>query len=1420
MPSPFLALPQSIWVAHNALAFAIRDGCPVSPGHTLVIPRREVATWFEATRDEQLAILDLIDEVRRQLDAEFHPQGYNVGFNTGEAAGQTVMHLHVHVIPRYEGDMDDPRGGVRHVIPWKGNYKRTLAPPLATGGAADPFIDHIAPLFAASREVAIVAAFVQDSGLELLEPPITSAVARGALVQLITGDYLDITQAEALQRMLDWQGAPSEGDEEGRFEVRIVETANLPGASRSFHPKSWRFEGPGVGVAWVGSSNVSRSALQQGIEWNLRVDRWRDPAAFVKTREAFSRLWSSAAPLTSEWVATYSERARRAAVAPLPAGEAEAEPLTRPPEAHPVQQQALNALALARAEGKRRALVVMATGLGKTLLAALDAAAVGGELGRAPRVLFLAHRRELLAQAAKALRLVLRERQPTLRIGWYAEGRSELDAEVVVASIQTIGRAEHLDRLAGQRFDYVVVDEAHHAEAVTYRRILARISAGFLLGLTATPDRADEGDIVGLFDDHVAFRADLGVGIQVGRLVPFDYFGLKDTVDYSFENIPWRNRRFDPEALERAVQTEQRMQVFWEAWRARPGTRSLVFCCSIAHADYVRRWLGARQVRVRLVYSGAGSDDRSMALAELEAGQIDAVCAVDLFNEGVDVPHVDRVVMLRPTESPVLFLQQLGRGLRIAEGKDRLTVIDFVGNHRVFLDRVRTLLSLGGREGALRALVAAAGELKLPTGCSVAIELEAIALLERLLPRGASEVERVYRELYAARGKRPRIGELFRMNLSPSTLRAAHGAWFDFVSAEQHLTEPEQQVHASAGRWFGELETSPMTKCFKMIVLQALIEEDALRTGLPLDRLAARSHEILLRSPELLRDLKGVRELPDPARPDPATWQAYWRRNPVAAWTGTAASPGNWFAIEGERFVPRLPVPNGFEETFEAMTLELVDYRLAQYRRRLDQASTVAGFTCRVFSNQQTPILKLPDRKDQPDLPQGDTDVRLPDGAVWRFRFANIACNVAHPVGSDRNQLADLLRSWFGPSAGRPGTAFQVRFTPSPDGIWVEPLGNVIALPKPGAVTAFPTLRAAAGQLGAEVAGAPEAEQVVLPIKARASDLFAVRAAGDSMNGGVDPIRDGDWLVMQYARGVGLGAVEGRVALVETEGAQGDSGYQVKRVERDGGRWFLASDNPSAGRFEASDQMRVVARLVEKIAPEALGPAFEAQLHADSLGDAFGLAHPVVDGRVGGHLFMLVDRPGELPEYDRLNRRVADRRPAETAFVLTRESDDRPWRYGGVGRWSETKGAWVIPDVDYGTWRALGGSSGVSRRLPPGFEEQAAKLVSRTLANVRPGGWVEHRGKRFRALGKARSGGLRIDGGEGGFAERNVTLTDLAWVLVAKEDAAANGGVLDEARVNLRRYLAGTPKESTRWIDTGWALVIEGADRHRIGSDR
>lgn len=667
----------------------------------------------------------------------------------------------------------------------------------------------------------------------------------------------------------------------------------------------------------------------------------------------------------------------------------------------------------------------------------------------------------------------------------------------------------------------------------------------------------------------------------------------------------------------------------------------------------------------------------------------------------------------------------------------------------------------------------------------------------------------MYLELLATRDARPKAGELYRMGYRPATLRQTHGSWFEFVAAAGGMSDAERRVLSGAGEWLRDLESTPMTKSFKMVTLLALLEEDALATGLPVGRLARVSHEILLRSPELLSDVEGVAALPDPRNPDPRSWLRYWMVNPVAAWTRRdpkRATP--WFRLEGDRFVPQLPIPAGDEDTFAAMTRELVDYRLAQYRARCreDTAQVGGAFQAKVLSNRRDPILKLPsaDRR-----PHGEIAVRLPDGAVWQFRFQKEFCNVARPVGATRNQLPDLLRRWFGPAAGRPGTAFFVRFSRSPDAWWVEPVGaEVVPMPARGRLVAFPDLRAAAGEPGPGQLHPPEAEEVLLPSEATGDGLFAVRAAGDSMDGGQNPIRDGDWLVMRYARGAGLPEVAGRVALVQSEDEHGAFALLVKRVTREADRWLLRPDNPLRPALPASERTTVIALLAGTVRPERLAPPPGALVPDADLAAAFGLGEPPRPGRrEEGHLFLLVETPGAFKVPDRLDWPVPDRRPAETAFVLVRAAPTDPWRYLGVARWLEADHLWATPELDFHAWRALGLGRSASRRLPDGALEQAGELVDHLLARVRSSETVHSGGRSFRLIGRAPEGGLRLDGGRGGFRERTVSLTDLAWVLTARARLPA-GAVLDETWVNRLRYLDGTPKGSTRWVDTGWGIAI------------
>ena len=597
----FLDHDSESWVESNELAFAIRDASPVSPGHTLVIPRRKIVVWWEASPTLRLAMFELVDDVKRRLDAEFAPDGYNVGFNAGSAAGQTVDHLHIHVIPRFDGDVPDPRGGVRHVIPERGSpVARAESESPAAPALVTQLDGHLHAQLARclDREdfdrIDLLVSFVMRSGIQLVKGRLDEALARGAHVRLLTTDYLQVTDASALGFFLD----RLDSDGPGQLEARVFSDP-----STSFHPKAYLFSSStsDAGIGFVGSSNLSYSGIQTGVEWNVET------RSVSRLTEQFERLWadSRSIPLTADWLTVYeqSRKERRQALdmgAPIPLDdlaaieerESEAE---KPITPWSVQDEALSALTATRLDGHSSGLVVMATGLGKTWLAAFDSTRPEFR-----RVLFVAHREEILTQA----RDVYRQIRPGGQLAMFTGTERDVQGEVVFASVQSLHR--NLDHFDPADFDYVVVDEFHHAAAHTYRKVIARFRPNFLLGLTATPSRADNADLLALCSDNLVYDCGLIEGVNRKLLSPFRYRAIPDVADY--ENIPWRNGRFDAEELTAQIATQQRAEQVFDEWTALdgPSRRALGFCCTIAHADFMADFFRRKGVAAVAVHSGEG----------------------------------------------------------------------------------------------------------------------------------------------------------------------------------------------------------------------------------------------------------------------------------------------------------------------------------------------------------------------------------------------------------------------------------------------------------------------------------------------------------------------------------------------------------------------------------------------------------------------------------------------------------------------------------------------------------------------------------------------------------------------------------------------------------------------------------------------
>ena len=570
---------------------------------------------------------------------------------------------------------------------------------LLTNAPGEPgIVQQLKTEIPSADRIDLVMAFIRRSGIRLLKHRLRQHCQAGRPLRVLTTTYTESTEVEALEELRDL-GA----------EVRV----SYDTSSTRLHAKAWLFHrDSGYSTAYIGSSNLTYSAQVTGLEWNVRASDARNQTVIEKVTAVFDAYWHSGdfhAFDPAEFRDHLRPRATRTKLSPV---EIRLEPF---------QDRLLEQIELARQEGHHRNLLVSATGTGKTVMAAVDFARL---LARTPslRLLFVAHRKEILEKSLDTFRHALRD----ANFGeLWVDGATPTDFDHVFASIQSLTATGYAS-LKPDHFDVVVVDEFHHAAADSYQALLDHVEPRELLGLTATPERTDGLDVLHHFGGQITAELRLWDAIDQHRLSPFLYYGIHDGLDLT--QIPWkRGRGYDVQGLTGLLTAN-------DIWAKRvvasmerhlddvDSIRALGFCVSVDHARFMARVFQDLGIDAVAVSGTSDADDRRQALEDLEAGRIRVLFSVDLFNEGVDVPRIDTLLFLRPTDSATLFLQQLGRGLRRADGKTVCTVLDFVGQHRRefrFDKKLRALL--GGTRKELERHVENGFPL-LPAGCHMELD--------------------------------------------------------------------------------------------------------------------------------------------------------------------------------------------------------------------------------------------------------------------------------------------------------------------------------------------------------------------------------------------------------------------------------------------------------------------------------------------------------------------------------------------------------------------------------------------------------------------------------------------------------------------------------------------------------------------------
>ncbi|MFD7813227.1 DUF3427 domain-containing protein [Streptomyces sp. NPDC059785] len=658
---------------------------------------------------------------------------------------------------------------------------------LITNSPEDPSLGtELRAELATADRIDLLCAFVKWYGLRVLEDSLRAAKERGVEIRVITTTYIGATDRHALDRLVRDFGAT----------VKI----NYELRSTRLHAKAWLFRRrSGFDTAYVGSSNLSKAALLDGLEWNVRLSSIATPAVLDKFEATFDAYWNDIAfeKYDPDLHSDRLDHALAQASGTAPTADLKINLSGLEVRPFPHQQDMLERLRVEREiRGRNRNLLVAATGTGKTVMAALDYRSLCTKQDvKQPRLLFVAHRREILGQSLRTYREVLDDAS----FGELLYGGQEPQYwNHVFASVQSLN-VKRLETLAPDHFDIIVIDEFHHATAATYRKVLDHFRPKQLLGLTATPERMDRLNVQDeFFDGRIAAEMRLWEALENDLLCPFHYFGIPDGTDLT--SLGWNKGTYaDSDLGNLYTGNHARARIVVKQIQDKVSNpeamRALGFCVNKSHARFMAEFFREAGFRAVALDSESSPAVRAQALADLRDGNLQAIFSVDLFNEGLDIPDVDTLLLLRPTNSATIFLQQLGRGLRRTNSKPVLTVLDFIGQHRKefrFEEQFRALTNLSRN----RLVDHIEHDFpQLPSGCQIILEGKSKDLvLDNIRTQLGATVKTLVNEVRAyntprledyLKESRREIKELYKGDNSWTTVLRKTGALADFAPSDE-----------------------------------------------------------------------------------------------------------------------------------------------------------------------------------------------------------------------------------------------------------------------------------------------------------------------------------------------------------------------------------------------------------------------------------------------------------------------------------------------------------------------------------------------------------------------------------------------------------------------------------------------------------